>query len=60
MSDRWGPSEDCKMCGETVSFGSLDAHGLCVDCQSEYRVCDCGEIYERGSMCLTCIEALMK
>jgi formylmethanofuran dehydrogenase subunit E len=34
MSDRWGPSIDCKRCGETVSFGRL-REGLCEGCYED-------------------------
>jgi hypothetical protein len=50
----------CRMCKDHLAPGSLDDNGLCRQCRRDYRVCDCGEIYERGSICLKCIESLIK
>ena len=32
MSDRWGPSEDCRACGQPESYGHLDEYGRCRWC----------------------------
>ena len=49
-------TERCRCCTDVVEAGTLDPNGLCIDCHSFFRVCEnCGELYERGAMCVKCI-----
>jgi hypothetical protein len=48
MSDRWGPSEDCEICGQPVSFGHLVVCSVCERTMCEWCVNhdhDCYAIY---------------
>ncbi len=59
--DRWGPSVDCEICGDAVSFGALVQLGdrqVCQFCKDHLRACDCGELYENGIMCEQCMDNL--
>jgi len=46
--DRWGPSEDCPICGQPQSFGHLVVCGYC-----ERKMCEWCRTHEHG-----CYDAL--
>lgn len=50
----------CKSCKDLVRQSSLDENGLCPECQKTFFVCECGAIIEKGAVCLTCLDAIMK